>query len=130
MRIQAIVDWLQTQRPDYEYTTGPKVPETPDRLVIITRTGGGPLMFDGAIDEPGFQVRVRGEQFDGNSAEDTAIDLDTLIIGSQMFDLPDGTPVLEIIRSGSTPEAVLVDDADRTTYTCNYVARVGSELPL
>lgn len=106
---------------------GPELPDTPNPFVLITFYGGIGFTTSGVFDRQLFQARCAGFQFNPSSARVLAMRVDhaftyqrtgALVLG--------GVFCLEIARSGGPPTALLVDDGDRTHYTCNYAIEVES----
>lgn len=98
---------------------GPKLPDVPEPFVVLTPYGGSGLIVDGALESQSWQVRVVGRQMDYGSAEDMATAIDLAFI-SWMSDYLFGTWITSIQRVGGAPSPLMVDDADRTHFTCNY----------
>lgn len=103
------------------YTATGQIIPAPDRLVIITRTGGPGLAYEGLFDGISFQARVRGAQRDPDDAEELAGLIDSAFIdASTPLDLG-GHWVTRISRLGGSPAFLLTDPAGRTHLTANYV---------
>lgn len=127
---KAVITWLSAlgwdtrQERGAPLVKGPYVPKMPDRLVILTPTGGPGFLWDGAADASSFQARVRGGQNDQDSAETLALALDTLILNASFpVLLPSGQVISHIHRAGGPPSPLAgdPDDADRWSYTCQYL---------
>lgn len=93
----------------------------PNRLIIIARTGGPGLAYEGLFDGISFQARIRGAQGDPDDAETLADWVDKAFVDSlPPFDLA-GHHVTRVSRLGSPPTFLLTDSAGRTHLTANYV---------
>jgi len=104
---------------------GPYVPDEPALALIVTLNGGLEPRAEGAIDVPGFQVRMRGEPEDYASAEALARAVDVALMSASMVDIGD-TTVLAFSRTGGPPDPDPPDNGDRTTFVCNYLSQVES----
>jgi hypothetical protein len=93
----------------------------PDRLVVMTRTGGPGLAFEGIFDAVSFQARVRGAQNDGDDAEQIALAVDSVFIDAKLpVDMgPNRVPRID--RIGGGPAYYTRDSAGRTHFTGNYL---------
>lgn len=98
---------------------GPKLPKLPNAYVMLTPYGGSGLIVDGALESQSWQVRTVGKQHDYGHAEDMATAIDIGFI-SFMSDYLFDTWVTSIQRVGGAPSPLMVDDAERTHFTCNY----------
>lgn len=98
---------------------GPDDPEIPGRFILATRFGGPGLQVDGVQDAIGYQLKVAGDQHNPGESEDLALYLDAWLIGGISRTIQ-GKWVTSIARVGSPPVPLLVDDADRTHFICNY----------
>lgn len=108
---------------------GPQLPDTPNPYVLITFYGGVGFTTAGALDRQLFQVRCVGLQFSPDTARRLAMRVDHVLtqIHSERLGVGSSAPwCVEIARSGGGPTALLVDDGDRTHYTCNYAIEVES----
>ena len=110
------------------FNEGPYIPEMPDELLSITLTGGTGFQLEGAADAPTFQVRIRSQQNDQNSARAQANALDGLIFQAPYPTvLASGAKLLLVSRVGGAPDSIgPPDDAYRYDYVCNYYAIVGA----
>lgn len=110
------------------YWPGPQEPDQPvDLMCMLTRDGGLGLQLDGVLDNVSYQVMTAGSQNLFEQAEALADDIDTALIG-----LPTGTyagkRVVSVVRVGGPPQALVVDNADRTQFVCSYFFDVESTL--
>lgn len=104
---------------DVPITPGPQLPDLPDEYVLLTPYGGTGLNTDGVFDSRAWQVRVVGPQNDYIKGEGMADAIDLAFI-SHMSAHVSGQWVTSIERVGGAPTPLMVDDADRTHFTCNY----------
>jgi hypothetical protein len=126
----AIIDWLislgwdTTEETGVPFKTGPYVPDSPDRMCVVTPTPGPGFTNEGATDVGGFQLRTRGTQNDPDSAEADAFAIDRLIFAASFpVTLPSGQVITRIGRMGGPPVPLsgTPDDGDRTEFTCTYL---------
>jgi hypothetical protein len=127
--------WDGTQETGAPLVMGPYIPDTPDKLVILTPTPGAGYLREGATDMCGFQARVRGPQGgDGSpeaqeAAEALAYALDALIFGAAYpVALPSGRIAVHAHRLGGAPAPLSgePDDGDRFEYTTAYLIEVSN----
>lgn len=112
-----------------EVLQGPELPDTPNPYVLLTFYGGVGFTTAGAFDRQTLQARCVGFQLNPSSARELAMRVDSLLTDIHSVRLgvgPSAPWCLEIARVGGGPTALLVDDADRTHYTCNYAIEVES----
>jgi hypothetical protein len=119
--------WDDRQELGYPLLLGPYVPQSPDRLVVITGGGGpGYTTEEPATDASNFQARIRGTAEDWAGAEEAAAELDELILRAQLPVRVDGQWVVSCSRLGSGPTPLSYDPADqRGEFTSNYVIVTG-----
>jgi hypothetical protein len=130
---QVIIDWItglgwdDRQELGYPLAPGPYVPPSPDRIVVITGTGGpGYTTEEPATDASNFQALLRGAPEDPLGAEEAAQELDRLILLGGFPAQVDGTWVAAVSRVGSGPTPLPYDPSDqRTTLTSNYTIVTG-----
>jgi hypothetical protein len=138
----ALISWLSTlggwdcsQETGVPFYLGPYIPDSPDKCVVVTATPGGGYQMEGATDLCGFQARVRGPQGgDGSpdaqaAAEALAYRLDALIFGAAYpVRLPSGQVIVTAHRLSGAPAPLAgePDDADRVSFTCQYLIEVSN----
>jgi hypothetical protein len=136
----ALISWLSTlggwdcsQETGVPFYLGPYIPDSPDKCVVVTATPGGGYQMEGATDLCGFQARVRGPQGgDGSpdaqaAAEALAYRLDALIFGAAYpVRLPSGQVIVTAHRLSGAPAPMMPDDADRVSFTCQYLIEVSN----
>lgn len=105
-----------------------KLPDVPDSMVVVTRTGGPGESLEGAIDDVSFQLRCIGAQNDALSAETMAWDIDFMLCPPPPLSLLAGLIgaqyVTKVQRVGAPPTFFLLDIAGRTHLTGNYIFSV------
>lgn len=118
---------IKEAQPSLLVTPGPELPPSmPGKCAVLTLTGGpGTVTEEGLFTAVSFQVRAIGEQNDPDSAEQLAWDLDLLLRAVPTVTLA-GARIMSIVRSGSPPSPLMVDDADRHHFVTSYIATVGS----
>lgn len=103
---------------------GPEIPKNPGAGVMLTRYGGPGLdTGEGILDLRSWQVRSVGIQQNPDSAEDLADRIDVHFC-SWYSRTVDGVRVPSIQRVGGAPAALMLDDAERTHFVCNYIVAV------
>lgn len=137
----SIVTWIEslgwdiTQETGAPLYLGPWVPPEPDRLVVVSPTPGPGYQLEGAADMSAFQALVRGQQGGDQSlhaqthAEQMAYALDALIFSARFpAVLPSGHVLMLITRLGGHPSPLGAgpDDADRFTFTCQYLVQAST----
>jgi hypothetical protein len=127
--------WDTNQETGAPITMGPYVPDSPDRLVVLTPTPGPGFMRDGATDMCGFQARVRGGQSgDGSTDAQAATEALAYTLDRLIFTAPypavlaSGRVLVTAHRlSGMpTPMTQTSDDQDRMTYVASYLFEVSN----
>lgn len=106
---------------------GPELPDVPDSYVLLSPYGGPGLALDGALDDKAWQVRSVGRQNDPDNAEAIADAIDIAFISLPSSKVG-GVWVASIQRVGGAPSPLMVDDAERTHYVCNYIVSTQSAL--
>lgn len=106
---------------------GPDDPDLAGSYIKITRTGGPGTEMEDLLDLIEFQFECVGDQFDYDSAEDVALEVDLLVQRIAMVTIG-GARVVSVWRVGSAPAPLLVDDAQRHHFACSYIWRVQSGL--
>jgi hypothetical protein len=85
--------------------------------------------MEGMLDSPGFQVMCRGAENSYDDAENIALEVDSILIGSiENFDLQD-VRVISLGRTGGAPQVLAITDPEsRFVFTCNYYIVVSTGL--
>lgn len=131
----AIIAWLGTLgigkglTIDVTVVAGPYVPKMPDTVAVVTTIGGVGEAMEGALDTPGFQLRIRGRQDPTSrdaSAEQLALGADRLIRTAPLpKEVATGVRLLPVTRSGGRPAPLPTPDAgDRIEFTATYLTPV------
>ena len=127
--------WNTNQETGCPLVMGPYVPDTPDRIAILTATSGPGFMLEGVTDVCGFQARVRGGQSgDGSTdaqaaTEALAYHLDALIFNAAYpCVLASGRVLVAAHRLAGmpTPMPQASEDTSRFTYVCQYLIEVSN----
>lgn len=103
---------------------GEPLPSQPDRLVIVSRTGGPGLAREGAFDTPTYQIRWRGAQNDPDDAEALADMGDALLLEIPSPCFIAGRYIVKIDRTGSPPTELVRDQGRRTHLTASYAVQL------
>lgn len=123
MSIARVQEWLAPLL-QVPVTFGPELDEGfPGSYVVIT---GTPSTFttERLFERVEFQIRAIGEQLDYGSAEALAATVDRLMDARSIR--VGGLYVVEVERSAGGPSPLMVDDADRHHFVCNYYMEVES----
>lgn len=125
---QALAEWLTAVPTDLEvrFRTGPYRPEfsQADLVGLVTPTVGPGLIEDAAWDVEGFQVEIVGRDRDRAKLKSSAFQIDRAIV---LGDYPAalwGTWVRVAYRSGSAPSSQQLDEHQRQSFVCTYLAEV------
>lgn len=123
---QDVADWLAA-RVSFPVLAGPYMPELPDRIGVITRTGGPGLRYEATFDAITLQLRVRGPQGDPSTsaqaeAERMAWQADAVLLGAGMGEIG-GVHTLGFGRTGSPPTA---EEQDPRVLAANYLVLAAS----
>lgn len=114
---------------DVENYPGPDLPDVSIRHIVWTRYGGpGYEGGEHATDFIAWQPRCIGLSLDHNSSEEIADLIDVALTGLPSGKV-NGVHVVQVTRVGGAPNPLLVDDADRTHFVCNYNIEQSSALP-
>lgn len=130
---QVMIDWIttlawdQTQETGYPAVEGAYVHLEPDRILLVTSTGGpGYMTEEGGLDAASFQLRVRGPADSSQETESAAQLLDQLVLNAPFPANIDGVNIQHVHRLGGRPTALPVNPQDlRHEFTANYIAIVG-----
>lgn len=108
---------------------GPDDEDTPPgRFLMLTPIGGPGFNSDGLFDGRSWQAMVAGEQRSYDDAEGFAFAVDSLLTQAWSQSIG-GKWCTGFTRQGGPPTPLpAVDDADRTRFTCNYIADVQSNV--
>lgn len=108
---------------------GPDDEDTPPgRFIMLTLVGGPGFNLDGLFDGRSWQVLTAGEQRQYQDAENFAYAVDTILTQAWSQSIG-GQWCTGFARQGGPPTPLpAVDDADRTRFTCTYVADVQSSV--
>lgn len=93
----------------------------PGEMIFLQVGSGAGLETEQLFDRPFIVTRVIGKQHDYNSAEQLALDLDTLFLRVNSNATIGTAKVLYIVRTGARPENVDWDTGDRYHFQCTYI---------
>lgn len=124
MTAQALADWLQTHGVDAAFSTDGTIPSMPDRLVVVTATGGIGEVGERVRDVVSYQFRVRGRQRVNADAEQLAQAVDDALMGAVPPLTIGGTRVISIQREGGPPSFIQRDDGGRIHFAANYLIQI------
>jgi hypothetical protein len=130
---QVIIDWIKSmgwddsQEIGWPLLPGPYQPNMPERVVVITGTGGPGYAIEGATDVATWQAYVRGPALDTGAAEDAAQRLDELVFHARLPAVIDGVRIIHADRAGSRPTPLpFSPDGMRAEVTCNYLTEIAA----
>lgn len=107
-------------------TIGQELPAQPNRIYAITPYGGVGYQLEQAVNLQSFQVRTRGKSAVGSQlsvASDDAQEMAWIVDGlltTLTAGLIGERLVTSVTRTGSPPQFLLRDKANRVHLTCNY----------
>lgn len=104
------------------------IPVAPDRVVVLTRTGGQGAIRERTFDRGVIQVITRDGQrsFEAAQAAESLADLvDDLLMGIPAAIEIGGKRVSSVDREGAPPSFLDRDEAQRVLYVASYVFEVG-----
>lgn len=127
---QTLIDWLQSlgaADATWTFNPGPYIPDMPDKLITVTVTDGAGYAAEGALDQPFFQLRTRGNQDDGPGTEAQAFALDAAIAAQRFPQVIDGVSLNLVARTAGAPATLGPPEPDsmRYEYVCTYRVVVG-----
>lgn len=104
-----------------------EVIDMPDRIVVLTMTGGAGTENERVFDRLAVQVRVRGNQGmpaeSAADAESLAGQVDAALMGTVCPILLSGRAVVDINYLGGPPAFLTRDPANRAIYACGYLLK-------
>lgn len=116
--------WLQDQGIADAFSTDGHIPTQPDRLIVLTLSGGPGEKRERAFDVRSLQVLTRGMQRSPADAEQLAQQVDDVFMGATRTTIG-GSYVATITRAGGPPAFVAREPASgRVTLSCNYLLEV------
>jgi hypothetical protein len=136
-----LVDWISTLAPAPPnlpwppLRSGPYINEMPDKLITLTMLPGLGFAAEGALDQPSFQVRCRGDQNDQSSAENIAFQIDDAIFNAQYpvssvdfsndYDPPLNIVLVTRLSGAPAPLGPPEEPSFRYEYVCTYRCVIG-----
>ena len=122
MTTAELAAWLTANGVAAAISTDGHIPPKPDRLVVLTLTGGPGEHRERAFDVRSVQVLTRGAQRDPADAEQLAAQVDDVFLGSVPPLLIGQTRVISVLRSGGPPAFVAREPSSgRVTMSCSYL---------
>lgn len=126
-----LVSWLREHTSKGARVVGGRMPDTPNRVIVVSLGGGPGLSYEGLFDTVSFQIACRGAENYLGDAEAIALDVDDVLLNVEdNFNFGvEGFEVFcnEIGRTGGAPSANSIPDSEsRWTFTCNYYAQVST----
>lgn len=123
-----IGNWLREQGlpDDAGITTDGEIPPMPDRLVVLTRAGGGGPIKERTLDAVTLQVITRDGQRSSSASEEFAEQVDAIFTGAQPPIRVAGKHVVQI--DGGPPAFLDRDESQRVSYVANYLLWVARDV--
>jgi hypothetical protein len=113
--------------PDAVIAQGEIIP-SPDRLVAVVVSGGGPTLGERTRDQATVQVFTRGLQRSDADAENVAASADNVLMGVVPQIVLGNTRVMSIDYQGGPPAFLRRDDAKRALFICNYLFQTARDV--
>jgi hypothetical protein len=133
LTLGTVIDWLSSIAPTPPdppwppFMEGPYIHDMPDRVVHVSMLPGLGWAMDGAVDQPSFQVRVRGDQHSQADAENVALQIDQAIYNQHFPQQLNGVNFVIVTRQAGTPAPLgPPDDGFRYEYVCTYRTMIGA----
>lgn len=120
LQVTDVESWLVSLGITAPVIDGSWVPPDPDRLVLITLTGGPGLLYERLYDRQTVTVRCRGLQRQSADAGLLAAQVDAAILGA-LPPVAVGTQHVNDITRGAAPRFASLDKAFRTEMTATYM---------
>lgn len=113
--------WLQGHGITDAISTDGDIPTQPDRLIVLSLTGGPGEARERTFDQRTVQVLTRGKQRSPADAEALAAQVDDIFMGATRATI--GTTYVSTIqRAGGPPTFVAREpNSGRVTISCNYL---------
>lgn len=109
---------------DAAISTDGEIPAMPDKLVVLTRTGGPGTLRQRTFDNATLQVITRAGQRNSEASEDFTQLVDDLFMAVVPPVTIGGKRVVSIDYSGGPPALLERDEAYRVLYVTSYVLQV------
>lgn len=105
----------------------PVIPDSPDRIVVVTLLPGTGHDHERAFEIRTFQIRCRSIQNVHEQAEADSMTIDTLLNSMRMPWRPDGAHIIELGWTGGGPSPMPADDsANRYSWVCSYYCKAAT----
>lgn len=121
--------WLQARGmgPQVGVIDGPDIPPDPGTMLVCTWLPGAGLSTEGALSNPGLQVRTIGPQGNKDAARELATRVDVeLVLRDAWPSMIGGRYVIVVGRAGGEPALDRYDQAGRYHYVCTYLFTTAS----
>ena len=113
--------WLQSEGVTEAFSTDGHIPPAPDRLIVLSLTGGPGEKRERTFDVLSVQVLTRGKQRSPSDAEQLAQAVDDVFMGATRPTIG-GTYVATIQRAGGPPTFLAREpNSGRVTMSANYL---------
>jgi hypothetical protein len=106
-------DWLQPRLlqkyPKLPLVTG-RIPDMPDRVVLLTPSGQGEILNEGIFERQLFRFQTRGNSNNQNDAEAIAYEIYRICDGLENFDITDEIYVVSM-KGNARPRQMEITDS-------------------
>lgn len=132
-----LADWLRPLCTSGARVYPGRVPDMPNRVIGITKSGGSGLAMDGLFDTIGFVITCRGAENNLDDSERIAGEVDDILLGKTSTSVDnfligsgaESVYVNGIGRVGGEPtQLTLPDSQSRWTFNCTYFAYVSTNV--
>jgi hypothetical protein len=121
MTTDEVKTWLEGLGIAEAFSTDGEVPAMPDRIVVLTLTGGPGERRERSFDVVSVQTLVRGGQRSAADGEALAAAVDNAFMGAVPPVEVGSTRVISIARAGGPPAHVSNDASYRRLFSCSYL---------
>lgn len=124
LTVESVAAFLRSRGITEEIMHGEEEPEMPDRVVLLTPTGGPGGSKELVFEQASVQVRCRGNQNDPADAEALGDRVDRVLMGTIPPLVVGGRHVTSVQWLGGLPAVVGRDDARRYQTSASYVFEI------
>lgn len=122
--VSLLARWLEPKLKSKPKIYVDRIPPT-GRIVYLTLQPGIGLEMEDLIDNPTFNVAVRGAPGSYEDAEAIAMDVDSFVLENSGGFTAENVVVKKMGRTGGGPQQVsIADSQNRFSFSCNYYAKV------
>lgn len=100
---------------------------SPQSIVFLTVGGGATDSTEGLFNQPFVSVRCAGPQGNPAQARQLMQDVDRILTSISGNTDVDGVLVLRCSRSGGLPILIMLDNANRSHWTCSYIVEAAAD---